>query len=57
MEQSWFGVDPLIAFSCQVQSSDATDDWFVAGGLRGSPVELVKAVNSNLMVPAYSESL
>ena len=36
------GVDPLIAFSCQVQSSDATDDWFVAGGLRGSPVELVR---------------
>ena len=49
------GVDPLIAFSCQVQSSDATDDWFVAGGLRGSPVELVKAVSSNLKVPAYSE--
>jgi 2,5-furandicarboxylate decarboxylase 1 len=49
------GVDPMIAFSCQVQSSDATNDWFVAGGLRGSPVELVKAVSSDLKVPAYAE--
>ena len=49
------GVDPMIAFSCAVQSSDATNDWFVAGGLRGSPVELVKAVSSNLKVPARAE--
>lgn len=49
------GVDPIIAFSCQVQSSDATNDWFVAGGLRGSPVELVKAVGSDLKVPAHAE--
>jgi 2,5-furandicarboxylate decarboxylase 1 len=49
------GVDPMIAFSCQVQSSDATNDWFVAGGLRGSAVELVKAVVSDLKVPAHSE--
>ncbi len=49
------GVDPVLAYSCQVQSSDATNDWFVAGGLRGSPVELVKAVSNDLKVPAYAE--
>ena len=49
------GVDPMTMFSCQVQSSDATNDWFVAGGLRGSPVELVKAVTSDLKVPAHAE--
>ena len=49
------GVDPLTAFSCQVQSADTTNDWFVAGGLRGSPVELTKAVTSGLKVPAYAE--
>ena len=50
------GVDPLTMFSCQVQSSDATNDWFVAGGLRGSPVELVKAVSNDLKVPATPRS-
>jgi 4-hydroxy-3-polyprenylbenzoate decarboxylase/2,5-furandicarboxylate decarboxylase 1 len=49
------GVDPTIAFSCQVQSNDATNDWFVAGGLRGSPVELVKTIGGSLKVPAYAE--
>lgn len=49
------GVDPMTMFSCQVQSSDATNDWFVAGGLRGAPVELAKAVSNDLKVPAYAE--
>jgi len=49
------GVDPVTALSCQIQSSDATNDWFVAGGLRGAPVELAKAVTNDLKVPAYSE--
>ncbi|MGQ3297370.1 UbiD family decarboxylase [Reyranella sp.] len=49
------GVDPLTMFSCQVQSSDATNDWFVAGGLRSAPVELVKAVSNDLKVPAWAE--
>ncbi|MDR6953272.1 4-hydroxy-3-polyprenylbenzoate decarboxylase/2,5-furandicarboxylate decarboxylase 1 [Ancylobacter sp. 3268] len=49
------GVDPIIAYACQVQSGDATNDWFVAGGLRGEPVELVKAVTSTLKVPAHAE--
>jgi 4-hydroxy-3-polyprenylbenzoate decarboxylase/2,5-furandicarboxylate decarboxylase 1 len=49
------GVDPMTAFACQVQSGDATNDWFVAGGLRGSPVELTKATTSSLKVPAHAE--
>lgn len=49
------GVDPMTAFSCQVQSGDTTNDWFVAGGLRGAPVELAKAVTSDLKVPAHAE--
>jgi 4-hydroxy-3-polyprenylbenzoate decarboxylase/2,5-furandicarboxylate decarboxylase 1 len=49
------GVDPVTALSCQIQSSDKTDDWYVAGGLRGAPVELVKAVTNDVKVPAYAE--
>ena len=49
------GVDPVMAFSCQVQSGDGSNDWFIAGGLRGAPVELVKAVTSDLKVPAHAE--
>ena len=49
------GVDPMTVFSCQVQSGDAANDWFVAGGLRGVPVELTQAVTSALKVPAHAE--
>jgi 4-hydroxy-3-polyprenylbenzoate decarboxylase/2,5-furandicarboxylate decarboxylase 1 len=49
------GVDPMTMFSCQVQSSDATNDWFVAGGLRGAPVELGRTVSNDLKVPARAE--
>ncbi len=49
------GVDPLTMYSCQVQSSDSTNDWFVAGGLRGSPVELAKAISNDMKVPALAE--
>ena len=36
------GVDPIIAYTCQVQVPDTTDDWALAGGLRGAPVELTQ---------------
>ncbi len=49
------GVDPLLAYTCQVQSSDATDDWNVAGGLRGEPVELVRCKTVDVQVPAHAE--
>ena len=34
----------MTAFSCQVQSGDASNDRYVAGGLRGAPVELAPAI-------------
>lgn len=49
------GVDPLTMYSGQVQSSDSTNDWFTSGGLRGSPVELAKAVTNDMKVPAWAE--
>ncbi|MBS7544823.1 UbiD family decarboxylase [Ancylobacter oerskovii] len=49
------GVDPMTMFACQVQSGDRSNDWFVAGGLRGAPVELVQATTSTLKVPAHAE--
>jgi 4-hydroxy-3-polyprenylbenzoate decarboxylase/2,5-furandicarboxylate decarboxylase 1 len=38
-----------------VQTSDDTDDWHVAGGLRGAPVELVRCKTIDLEVPASAE--
>ena len=49
------GVDPVLAYTCQVQVPDDTNDWSVAGGLRGAPVELAHCVTSELAVPATSE--
>jgi UbiD family decarboxylase len=50
-----FGVDPVIAYTCTVQVSDDTNDYYVAGGLRGVPVDLVRARTVDLEVPAHSE--
>ena len=49
------GVDPVLAYTCQVQVPDDTDDWHVAGGLRGRPVDLVKCKTVDLEVPATAE--
>ena len=49
------GVDPILAYTCQVQVPDDTNDWNVAGGLRGAPVELAQCVTCDLEVPATSE--
>jgi 4-hydroxy-3-polyprenylbenzoate decarboxylase/2,5-furandicarboxylate decarboxylase 1 len=49
------GVDPIIAYTCQVQVHDQTNDWEVAGGLRGAPVELVKCKTCDIEVPASAE--
>jgi 2,5-furandicarboxylate decarboxylase 1 len=49
------GCDPMLAYAAQVQVSDATDDWTVAGGLRGAPVELVQCKTVDLAVPATAE--
>jgi 4-hydroxy-3-polyprenylbenzoate decarboxylase/2,5-furandicarboxylate decarboxylase 1 len=49
------GVDPILAYTCQVQVSDTTNDWEVAGGLRGAPVELARCKTCDLEVPATAE--
>jgi 4-hydroxy-3-polyprenylbenzoate decarboxylase/2,5-furandicarboxylate decarboxylase 1 len=50
-----FGVDPILAYTCTIQVPDGTNDFDVAGGLRGAPVELVHARTVDLDVPAHSE--
>jgi 2,5-furandicarboxylate decarboxylase 1 len=49
------GVDPILEYTCQFQLTDETDDYDVAGGLRGAPVELVKGQMIDVMVPATAE--
>ncbi len=49
------GVDPILAYTCQVQVPDTTNDWEIAGGWRGEPVELVRCVSNDMEVPATSE--
>ncbi len=49
------GVDPILAYTCQVQVPDDTNDWNVAGGLRGAPVELARCTQSDLEIPATAE--
>ncbi|MFA6916853.1 MAG: UbiD family decarboxylase [Parachlamydiales bacterium] len=49
------GVDPILAYTCQFQLTDKTNDFEVAGGLRRAPVELVKCKTIDVLVPAYAE--
>lgn len=49
------GVDPVLAYTCQAQLPDDANDWCVAGGLRGAPVELVPCKTIDLEVPATAE--
>jgi 4-hydroxy-3-polyprenylbenzoate decarboxylase/2,5-furandicarboxylate decarboxylase 1 len=49
------GVDPLIAYACPIQVPDGTNDFEVAGGLRGAAIELVKAKTVPVEVPARAE--
>ena len=49
------GVDPILAYTGPIQVPDDTDDFAVAGGLRGAPVELVRCKTIDLEVPARAE--
>jgi 2,5-furandicarboxylate decarboxylase 1 len=49
------GVDPVLAYTCQMQVPDTTNDWEIAGGIRGEPVELVRCKTIDLEVPATAE--
>jgi 4-hydroxy-3-polyprenylbenzoate decarboxylase/2,5-furandicarboxylate decarboxylase 1 len=49
------GVEPILAYTCTIQVPDGTNDFEVAGGLRGAPVELARARTIDVDVPAHSE--
>lgn len=49
------GVDPILAYTCQFQLTDTTNDFDIAGGLRGSPVKLVQCKTIDQKVPATAE--
>jgi 4-hydroxy-3-polyprenylbenzoate decarboxylase/2,5-furandicarboxylate decarboxylase 1 len=49
------GVDPVLAYTCQMQVPDTTNDWEIAGGIRREPVELVRCKTIDLEVPATAE--
>ncbi|WP_058533832.1 UbiD family decarboxylase [Legionella saoudiensis] len=49
------GVDPVIAYTCQFQLQDDTNDFAVAGGLRGEAVVLTSCKTIDVQVPAYAE--
>ncbi|MFN3004520.1 UbiD family decarboxylase [Mycolicibacterium wolinskyi] len=49
------GVDPMLAYTGPIQVPEDTNDFEVAGGLRGAPVELVKCRAIDLEVPAHAE--
>jgi UbiD family decarboxylase len=49
------GVDPVLAYTCQAQVPDSTNDWEIAGGWRGHPVELTRCITSDIEGPATSE--
>lgn len=49
------GVDPVIAYTCQFQLQDDTNDFAVAGGLRGEAVALTSCKTIDVQVPACAE--
>jgi 2,5-furandicarboxylate decarboxylase 1 len=49
------GVDPSIHLATQARVPFGVDEFAIAGGLRGAPVELVRCQTVDLFVPATSE--
>lgn len=49
------GVDPAMAYAAPIQVPEGTNDFEVVGGLRGAPVELVRAKTVDVDVPARAE--
>ena len=49
------GVDPILEYTCQFQLSDNTNDYDIAGGLRGAAVEVIKCQMIDVIVPAAAE--
>jgi UbiD family decarboxylase len=49
------GVNPCLSLVAATKIPEEMDEYDIAGGLMGSPVEVVRAETSDLMVPAYAE--
>lgn len=49
------GVSPYLSLVAVTKIPEGMDEYDVAGGLRGSPIEVVKAETSDLKIPACSE--
>ena len=49
------GVDPILAYTAPIQVPEGTNDFELAGGLRGAPIDLVHAKTVDLDVPARAE--
>ncbi|PKQ15471.1 MAG: menaquinone biosynthesis decarboxylase [Actinobacteria bacterium HGW-Actinobacteria-7] len=49
------GADPIMIFSATAPVPPIIDEYLFAGILRGEPVEVVKCVTNDLMVPAHAE--
>ena len=49
------GVDPAIIIGSQARVPYGVDEFAVAGGLRGAPVQLTKCDTIDVEVPAYAE--
>ncbi len=50
------GTDPILwGASCSKLGGPGSDEYSVAGGLRGRAIEVVKAETSDLLVPAHAE--
>ena len=49
------GGDPAISLSAGMMLPPGVTEFDLAGGLRGAPIELIKAETSDLLVPAHAE--
>jgi 2,5-furandicarboxylate decarboxylase 1 len=49
------GLDPYLALTTVSPVPPGLDDYQVAGGLKGAPIEVVKAETNDLLVPARAE--
>ena len=49
------GVNPYLSLVAVTKIHEGMDEYDIAGGLRGSPIELVNAEASDLLVPACAE--
>jgi 4-hydroxy-3-polyprenylbenzoate decarboxylase len=50
-----FGGDPVTIFSATAPVPPMIDEYLFSGILRGEPVEVVKSVTNDIMVPAHAE--